>query len=318
MQVHVVASCTDKKLLMVPLELRLSRVPAGAASKRAADWCQRLASSETRKVPALDLYGGQHWSVVRSLPADGAEAGLKVHLWVASAGYGLWHCDWRAHAYSATFSGTSPDAVAPAGKSGRAERQAWWGALTQGDHRPNQAPRSIAELAEHNRNAVFMIVAPSAYVEAMELDLIRASQRWLSPENLFIVSSSSSLKTGLLGAHWIECPGALVFQLGGGVASLYARVARQLLLDARKTGLEAQAVRKQVATLSRKAGDWPENLRTPVTDQEVVQFIRSELREAPEQSRSGLLRKFRDSGRKCQMERFNRLFAMQAERRGHG
>ncbi len=102
------------------------------------------------------------------------------------------------------------------------------------------------------------------------------------------------------------------------MASLYARVARQLLLDARKTGLEVQAVREQVATLSRKAGDWPENLRTPVTDHEVMQFIRSELREAPEQSRSGLLRKFRDSGRKCQMERFNRLFAMQAERRGHG
>lgn len=318
MRVHVVASCTDKKLLKVPPELRLSRVSAGAASVRAADWCQRLAGSETRKVPALELYGGQHWSVVRSLPADGADAGLDVRLWVASAGYGLWHCDWLAQAYSATFSGTSQDAVAPAGKSGRAERQAWWEVLAQGEHRPKGEPRSVSELAEHDRNAVFLIVAPPAYVEAMEFDLLRAIQRVRSPEKFLVVSSSSSLRDGPLSAHWIECPGALVFGLGGGVASLYARVARELLLAFPKTRLEAHAVRDQVAALSRKVGDWPENLRTPATDQEVLQFIRNELRARPGQSRSGLLRKFRDLGRKCQMERFNRLFAMQQEGRARG
>ncbi|WP_224246044.1 hypothetical protein [Hyalangium gracile] len=309
MRVNVVASCTDKKLLKVPPELQLSRVPAGDVSARAATWCQRLAGSEARKLPALDLYGGQHWSVVRSLPADGTNAGLEVRLWVASAGYGLWNCDWLAHAYSATFSGMSRDAVAPAGKSGRALRQAWWNALGQGEHRLKSEPRSVAELTEHDRNAVLMIVAPPAYVEAMEPDLVRAGQHRRSKQKLLVVSTSSPLQAGPLGAYWIECPGALVFELGGGVASLHARVARHLLLESRKTGLEVQAVREQVAALSRKAGDWPENTRSPVTDHEVLQFIRSELRDTSGQSRSSLLRKFRDSGRKCQMERFNRLFA---------
>lgn len=314
----MVASCTDKKLLKVPPELRLSRVPAGEVSVRAAAWCQRLAGSETRKVPALDLYGGQHWSVVRSLPVDGAKAGLDIRLWVASAGYGLWNCEWLAHAYSATFSGTSRDAVAPAGKSGRAKRQAWWNTLAQGEHRPKKEPRSFAELAEYDRNAVLMIVAPPTYVDAMEPDLIRAGQCGRSKEKLLVISSASSLQSGPLGTHWIECPGALVFKLGGGVASLYARVARRVLHGAWKTGLEAQAVREQVAALIRQAGDWPENLRRPATDQEVLQFIQTELRAAPEQSRSGLLRKFRDSGRRCQMERFNRIFATVAERGGRG
>jgi len=311
MQVHVVASCTDKKLLEVPPELCLSQVPAGAVTTRAADWCQRLANSTTRELAALELYGGQHWSVIRSLPADGEQVKLKVQLWVASAGYGLWNCDWPAHAYSATFTGKSHDAVAPAGKGGRAERQAWWEALSHGEHRLEKEPRSVAELAERYRNAVLMIVAPPSYIEAMEPDLVRASQRGHGRERLLVVSSASPLQAGPLGAHWIECPGALVFALGGGVASLYARVARQLLLEAPKTGLQTPAVRERVAALSRRAGDWPENLRTPVPDEEVLRFIRNELEENPEQSRSALLRKFRNSGRKCQMERFNRLFATQ-------
>lgn len=318
MRVDVVASCTDKKLLKVPQELRLSGVPAGEISTRAATWCRRLADSETQALPALDLYGGQHWSVVRALPADGADAGLEVRLWVASAGYGLWNCDWPTRSYSATFSGSSRDAVAPAGKSGRAERQAWWNALAHGEHRLKKEPRSVAELAEHDRRSVLMIVAPPAYVDAMEDDLVLAGQRRHSDDQLLIVSGSSPLQAGPLGACWIECPGALVFALGGGVASLYARVARQLLLAARQTGLKAPAVREQIAELSRKAGDWPENTRTPVTDQEVTQFIRSELREDRRQSRSGLLRKFRDLGRKCQMERFNRLFATVDQGGGRG
>ncbi|KFE70246.1 hypothetical protein [Hyalangium minutum] len=259
----------------------------------------------------MDLYGGQHWSVIRSLPADGREAGLEVQLWVASAGYGLWNCNWSAHAYSATFTGKSEDAVAPAGKSGQAERQAWWEALSQGEHRPKKTPRSLAELVENNRNAVLMIVAPSTYVDAMEPDLVRASQLGHSQQKLFVISSDSPLQTGPLGAHWIKCPGALVFALGGGVASLYARVARHVLLEARRTGLELSAVRERVAELSRKTGGWPENLRSPVTDGEVLQFIRNELEENPRQSRSGLLQRFRNSGQKCQMERFNRLYDTQ-------
>jgi hypothetical protein len=318
MRVNVVASCTDKKTLQVPPELRLSRVPAGKVATRAAAWCQRLARSETLERPAVDLYGGQHWSVVRSLPVDGAKAGLDVQLWVASAGYGLWNCDWSAHAYSATFSGTSQDAVAPDGKGGRAKRQAWWDALAQGEHRPKKEPRSVAELMEQDRNAVLMIVAPPAYMEAMEPDLVRARQGGCAEEKLFVVSGASPLQGGPLGAHWIECPGALIFELGGGVASLYARVARRLLLDADKTSLEAPAVREQVAALTRKAGDWPENRRTQVSDQEILHFIRNELRHTPGQSRSGLLRKFRNSGRKCQMERFNRLFTMLEEGKGRG
>jgi hypothetical protein len=208
--------------------------------------------------------------------------------------------------------------VAPAGKSGRAARQAWWDALAWGEHRPKNEPRSVAELAEHDANAVLMIVAPPAYVEAMEPDLVRAGQRGSFNERLFVISNSPALQAGPLGAYWIECPGTLVFELGGGVASLYARMARQLLVDARRTSLESQAVRKQAAELVRKAGIWPENRRNPVTDEEVLKFIRRELREAPEQSRSGLLRKFRDSRKKCQMERFNRLFATVQEGRARG
>jgi hypothetical protein len=318
MQVHLVASCSDKKLEKVPSNLRLRRVPRGDISWRAAVWCQRLADSNAPQVQALNLYGGQHWSVVRSLPGTGAKAGLDVSLWVASAGYGLWNCNWFAHGYSATFSGNSKDAVTRSGRSGRDVRQAWWDALSHGKHRLTEQPRTVAELAEQRRDAVIMVVAPPAYVEAMELDLIRVVQHQRSKSRLLVVSAPSRLQDGPLGPHWIACPGTLVSQVGGGVASLYARLARRLLKESGRTELDPTVVRERVDGLVRKAGDWPENTRRRAGDSEILRFIWSQLRKTPGQSRSALLRKFRDSQRKCQMERFNRLFAQVSEEIGRG
>lgn len=307
MRVNLVASCADKKLLPVPPELHLRKVLGTDTQARAAAWCQRLATADSRKVSALEMYGGQHWSVVRALPTDAEEAGLRVQLWVASAGYGLWDCSLPVHAYSATFSGHSPDAVVAAGKEGRTARQEWWEALGRGAHRSGTGPNSLAEL--HQKDSVLMVVAPSAYVEAMESDLARIVQGPGARKRLLVVSTSSSLQQGPLGPYWVECPGTLARTLGGGMASLHARLARHILGEARETQLEVPAVKERVAALVRKAGHWPENNRAPVSDDEVLRFIRSELHKQPGQSRTGLLRQFRDSGRKCQMERFNRLFA---------
>lgn len=49
----------------------------------------------------------------QALPAIAAKAGLKAHLWVASAGFGLVPADSALHSYSATLSPDSPYAVIP-------------------------------------------------------------------------------------------------------------------------------------------------------------------------------------------------------------
>src|SRR5262245_11141361 len=87
--IHVIASCTDRKRLPVPLELRLREISGVRPQIRAERWWRRLSTHESRNIVATDLYGGDHWSVARSLPAVAVANGRSAQLWVASAGYGL-------------------------------------------------------------------------------------------------------------------------------------------------------------------------------------------------------------------------------------
>src|SRR5262245_44463156 len=87
--IHVIASCTDRKRLPVPPKLRLREIPDARPQIRAERWWRRLSTHQGRNVAAAELYGGDHWSVARSLPDVAAANGRSAQLWVASAGYGL-------------------------------------------------------------------------------------------------------------------------------------------------------------------------------------------------------------------------------------
>src|SRR4051794_9805519 len=87
--VHILATCTDRKRAEVPPELRLRSVRANTVAGRAKLWRERLDASRAPSLSASDLYGGDHWAVVRGLPTVAEQSGAKARLWVISAGYGL-------------------------------------------------------------------------------------------------------------------------------------------------------------------------------------------------------------------------------------
>ena len=105
--VHVVVTCTDRKRLPVPAGLQLRSVPS--TGDRFDAWKKRLEQAE-RSTPALDLYAGEAWQVVREL-APVAPSGHTVSRWVVSAGYGLIGINTQLSPYGAAFSAGKLDSV---------------------------------------------------------------------------------------------------------------------------------------------------------------------------------------------------------------
>src|SRR5688500_14305908 len=101
-RICLVVACSQRKRVPVPARLQLRSVRS-RATDRVVQWNARLRNADAPRLPAGELYAGDHWhSVVKAyeqarLYSSGAE------LWVISAGYGLVRADKRIKPYSATF-----------------------------------------------------------------------------------------------------------------------------------------------------------------------------------------------------------------------
>ena len=176
-------------------------------------------------------------------------------------------------------------------------------------------PRSISRLAEKNPRARLLVVASPAYVAALEDDLRQAAGILHHPEQLIIVSTPSPLATGALAPHWIPSSAHLQAEMGGARLSLHARVARDILLRAQDevSFLDAPRVREYYEQLIQRSAPPRRYERTPMTDDEVQQFIVRAL-STEALSCSATLRRLRDSGRACEQQRFKRIFTELRER----
>src|SRR4051794_13049467 len=87
--IHAVVTCSNRKRLPAPLALTARTLPQLPVDERAHEWVRRLEGADAPLISASDLYAGEHWSVVRSLPSVATDGGTPVYLWILSAGYGL-------------------------------------------------------------------------------------------------------------------------------------------------------------------------------------------------------------------------------------
>lgn len=313
---HIIASCTDRKHAAVPEPLRLRAVEGGSVEARARAWWGRLQGHPVRRWAAEELYAGDHWHVVRGLPAEAARAGLVARLWVASAGWGLIPARVGICPYSATFAAGQEDSVVAGARGGAAgQRRRWWAALAAERGPEPGVARSVAELAGEEPGARLWVVGSPLYVSALEEDLAAAASRLARPGQLLIISSPSALAQGGLGAHWVPSSARLQAHLGGARTSLHARVARHLLQRAAHgTGsLEAAEVRAYCERLIERSEPCVRYERAPMTDDEVRAFIARALR-TQALSCSATLRLLRTHGHACEQRRFKRLFHELEER----
>ena len=103
--------------------------------------------------------------------------------------------------------------------------------------------------------------------------------------------------------------------LGGARLSLHARVARDILKHARRDAsfLDAPQVREYYERLIERSAPPKRYGRTPMTDEQVREFIVG-ARRTEALSCSATLRRLRDSGLACEQQRFKRIFTELQER----
>lgn len=287
-QLSLVVTCTDRKAVVPEASLHARSLPAGTVKERSAIWKERVARASASR-PLDKLYCGDHWTQSRRLIAGAAKAGFDAQLWVASAGLGLRPASEPAPAYAATFSTRHADSVATS-THGSAQ---WWGHLQEGEGRTT--------LQEIGKTGPILMVLSEVYAKAMEAEL-RA---------LGAVASEALLIGGveeIPGIRRIASDAGLRLALGGTLTSLNVRMAASWLQhceDGRLTSKATSFAWHQWASAVPK----PAQLnRQPMTDAEVLTFIRQETEIQPGISRTRLLRILRDSGRACEQSRFASLF----------
>jgi hypothetical protein len=309
LSINVVVTCTKRKTTRAPARLRLGQIRTVDPKRRCAAWIRALSELSSVVIPAVDLYCGDQWQVVRSLRDVGASKSINVNLWVCSAGYGLIQADSKVQPYSATFSSGHVDSVCRS-DNGKCEavHSEWWNSLAnwQGPN-PGQ-PRSLAQLAATFPLRPIIVVASPTYLAAVQSDLAAAQEELQSPELLAIVSAGAE-SLGALNESKIPCNGRFQHALGGALMSLNPRVAREVIVWLGSHAWNLEALKRHFAGKLARQPDSPRYERTPMSDEDVRQFVLEEYPRHSMPSASRLLRVLRDSGFACEQKRFSRLFA---------
>jgi hypothetical protein len=307
--VRIIASCTQSKRLPVPQDLRLGSISNKSLAGRLVTWKDRLQQSGAESVAAADLYRGQHWAVVRELPATVQTVGYRADLWVASAGYGLVPATAQVRPYSATFA-ASEDSVWREGDGSRlAVLRAWWNGIQAMPGPEAGAPRSLTALAGMDSDAVILVIASPAYIAAMADDLAGVRARLTDPQRLIVISSRHGSLPGWLKPHLVPSEAPLSGVLGGSRGSLHARTARRIFQEAATVPLRADILRSHYERLLGTVESATVPSRSKLSNEEVRRFIREALAENHGLSCTAALRSLRTTGQACEQRRFAGLYA---------
>ncbi len=314
--INVVVTCTKRKSGRTSSDLRMRTVGGKTISERHRRWLSRLRKNRDNPLYARELYAGDHWTVVKSLPEVAAGSGFSARIWVCSAGYGLIPLDARVHSYQATFTPGSPDSVSHGIQCDSPNQAAktWWKLLAGWRGPTPRTPRSISDLARRYPGCPLLIVASPAYLNAIEDDIALAAKILNHPEQLMVFSRiprSGSPVTPYI----VPCSAILQRVVGGARTSLNVRLLRKILQQNRFGELRYTSVRRMLQNLTRRQPSEGRVLRRSATDTEVGEYIAHELRTSGETSLGRLLQKFRNGANACEYSRFRRLLR-DVQRRG--
>lgn len=305
-RLHVIASCADRKRSGFGEELRLRAFRDRDPEDRLQHWWRSLSMGGSR-LPAQDLYVGPYWSTVRDLVTSRACRIFSLSMWVASAGYGLVSSDAPLRPYSATFRPNAPDSVVRPRDVGF-DAQKWWSALAALRLPRSRAPRSLVALAKSSPRSRLFVIGSPAYVSAMESDLEGALDVLGNPNRLLILSGDPGPRSEVLSKCWLPSTARLLARVGGSLPALHARVARQILNEAPRYGLDSTTLRDRWTEIAERSPEAMKPQRSVSTDDEVKQFIRTALQQEPKLRHTRLLRDFRANGRACEQSRFRGLY----------
>ncbi len=306
--VRLVVTCSARKSMEPVRPLMLQTLHEKDVRLKAKRWINLIESSNSPSMDAVSLYCGDHWSVVRSIEESFVRGDRRLETWICSAGYGLIRPSSSLKPYSATFTPGHPDTVAPQTiGDASAYHRSWWGELSRWAGPSDSPTRTVTELARECTNAPILVAASNVYLQAIADDLIQAKDALADPDLLIIVSAGTR-PAGPLSKQTLPIDATMIASVGGTMRSINARIALKILSDSRKVRLVASALGKHYSKLQSSLPKFKRVNGSPMTDRQVVSFIKASMKESPEVSKTRLLAELRESGLACEQDRFSELF----------
>jgi hypothetical protein len=299
--VILIVNCTASKSKRCGEGARLGQI-FNTGNNRFRRWHQLL-SKQTRRFVARDLYCGDGW--MQALKAyDVLESkGVRVQFWIASAGLGLICAETRVPQYSATFSPDSEDSISRS----QEECREWW--IKLAEHRILLGePGTLQNLAEANKDAIFLISLSATYLRILKNDLIAARRLVNSPDQFLIISAGTNSIPDL-GVSLLPVDARFESKVGGARHTVNNRVAAFIVETFDTRNLNARYVSSKLTEISAKLPQLRQYSRVSLTDNQVLKKIAGIRKKKPDCSPSTALREFRDSGNACERKRFHRLFS---------
>ncbi|WP_258562999.1 hypothetical protein [Streptomyces phytophilus] len=146
------------------------------------------------------------------------------------------------------------------------------------------------------------MVLSEVYARAMDAELYA----------LAAVASEALLFGGVdevADVHRVPADAGLRRSLGGTLTSLNVRMATSWFQHCQDRQLTSPATVDSWTKWAAGASKLEKHNRTPMTDDEVIAFIRQQVASRPASSRTQLLRLLRDGGRACEQSRFANLYS---------
>jgi len=228
--INLVVSCTRRKRYGVTPGMAVHELKGCNLEARLRLWKQRLREVRAEEHPAGDTYLGDQWHVVRSIPNEAERFGLKVRLWIASAGYGLIRPDTPIKAYEATFTPGGRDYIGFGISANGNVVQEWWAGVCEYHiERKVNFPRSLLALAEASPQTPMVVALSADYLRAVGEDLAETLRYQFFQEHLAIVSCGTGKRHAVWENNLLPCDGSMMGALGGTLTSLNVRVVRRLL-----------------------------------------------------------------------------------------
>lgn len=153
-----------------------------------------------------------------------------------------------------------------------------------------------------------VVVASPDYIRATERDLLAARDLLRYPERLIVVSNRTKLAGGRLAEHLVPVEARAASIVGGTMQALNAWVALRLLQELGDALLDAPTLRTRYHAMTRDAAKPSRPKGEPMTDGQVIAYIKEDLAADSSAKQTRLLRKLRDGGRSCEQGRFRGLY----------
>lgn len=303
--VNVIVTCTKDKRFPVANECQLRNVPSGTLRERMNDWQSRMNRNWRDRVAVRDLYAGDHWATVAAFQSSYFD----IDIWVCSAGFGLIRFDDQVTPYAATFSKSHPDSVAatlPDADRPSAAKLWWQATESRWKSHFKERPRCLRSLMATYPKRSLLVVASKTYLSAIADDLRNGLSHLSDPDQLSIVCSGIQLLDGL-NSNLVPCDARMQATTGGARRSLNTRLARKILQESRLPP-RASNLTKRYRKLLEEQPPIKQYDRHPLTDEQVKQFIRGQLRVDRSYRHTPLLRRLRTANKACEQKRFASLY----------